>query len=125
MIISKLFSNVRSSIVNCSHTAEHLGIYLGNIEIFSPSRFTDNITTLDTDIFILVNQDGYPISCSTAASHARSMIGSNRNYNLLLDNYHQFSAGCIRREFENVDNFLWFAKETFYQEMGRNVKWQR
>lgn len=117
-------------------TTEHSGIYLGNnqiallsgkgsIEIVCPSCFTDKITTLDTDTFIPVSKEGYPINCSSAASNARSMIGSNRKYSLLLDNCHQFSASCISGEFENVDNFLWFAKETFYQEVGRNVKWQR
>ena len=117
-------------------TAEHSGIYLGNnqiaqlsgkgnIEIVSPAQFTSNITTLDRDIFIPVTRDGSPIHCKIAAHNARIMIGHKRNYNLLLDNCHQFSAGCITGNFENNDNFLVFAKQSFYDEVGTTVKWKR
>jgi len=115
---------------------EHSGIYLGNnriaqlsgkgnIEVVSPSRFTDNITTIDTDIFIPVNRDGEPITCYEAAINAEKMIGSKRPYNLILDNCHQFSSGCITGDFENSDNFLVFTKDTFYNVVQEKVKWQR
>lgn len=115
---------------------EHSGIYLGgnriaqlngkgNIEVVSPSSFTDNITTIDRDIFIPVKTDGTPISLYTAAENAKKMIGNKRDYNLILDNCHQFCSGCITGDFDNVDNFLVFTKNTFYNAVYDKVKWQR
>lgn len=117
-------------------TAEHSGIYLGNyriaqlsgkgnIEIVSPEGFTNNITTVDRDIFIPVNKQGEPITCYEAAENAEKMIGEKRSYNLILDNCHQFSSGCITGDFENTDNFLVFTKDTFYNAVSDKVKWQR
>lgn len=40
------------------------------------------------------------------------MVGKKRNYNLLLDNCHQFASGCITGDFENNDNFLFMLKHT-------------
>lgn len=117
-------------------TVEHSGIYLGNgniahlngkgnIEIVSPSLFTNNITTSDKDIFIPVDSDDKPVSNYFAAKNAERAIGQRRDYNLLLDNCHQFSAGCISGEFENENNFLWMTKDIFNENAYSNVKWQR
>jgi hypothetical protein len=38
------------------------------------------------------------------------MVGSSRAYNLLLDNCHQFTSGCLSGDFENPSNFMYFLK---------------
>ncbi|MBV7317341.1 hypothetical protein [Shewanella sp. NIFS-20-20] len=46
-----------------------------------------------------------------AEMNAKAAIGNKRKYNMLLDNCHQFSAGCITGNFENSNNFLWMLKD--------------
>ena len=38
-------------------------------------------------------------------------LGDKRDYNILFDNCHQFTAGCLSGDFdENASNFLWMLK---------------
>ena len=39
------------------------------------------------------------------------MIGAKRSYSWLLDNCHQFCAGCFTGDFDNSNNFLWMLKD--------------
>ena len=80
---------------------------------------------LDKDIFIPVDSDGDPVPCYIAAQNAELVLGQKRNYNLLLDNCHQFSAGCITGEFDNDNNFLWMTKDAFKDNVSSTVNWQR
>ncbi|MCY3701857.1 MAG: lecithin retinol acyltransferase family protein [Rhodospirillales bacterium] len=65
--------------------------------------------------------DERSVGNSRAARRALSMIGRRRNYNLLLDNCHQFVAGCLTGDFENSDNFLWMLKDTASNVLGSNT----
>ena len=38
------------------------------------------------------------------------MVGKRRNYNVILDNCHQFSSGCLSGNYENPHNFFWMVK---------------
>lgn len=64
---------------------------------------------------------------AVVAERAREMIGKRRNYNLLFDNCHQFTSGCLTGNFENSDNFLVFLKTTVEKELGTNEwrVWER
>ncbi|GAB6427684.1 hypothetical protein bcgnr5378_07040 [Bacillus cereus] len=115
---------------------EHSGIYIGQgyiahlngngeIEVVSPKRFTDHVTTLNTDIFIPMDNDDYPIGDSEIAFRAIEMVGEERNYNFLMDNCHQFSAGCITGDFENASNFLFLVKHDFSKTMEQDSRWGR
>lgn len=99
--------------------AEHSGIYIGNDEIVHLNRYGD-IEIIDSDEFlegataisIYVSCDGdSPVGCLEVAKRAKSMVGDGRNYNFLLDNCHQFTAGCLLDDFENSSVFLWMLKD--------------
>ncbi|MEO2077383.1 MAG: hypothetical protein ABGX20_18780 [Bacillus sp. (in: firmicutes)] len=116
---------------------EHSGIYIGNnqivqlngkgqIECVKPRTFTDHITTYDPDIFIpcKINSKD-PVGNVMASGRAIDMINSKRNYNILMDNCHQFSAGCITGDFENPNNFLGWLKESYESSVDETISWVR
>jgi hypothetical protein len=126
------------SVVYCQlGPVEHSGIYVGNhkivqlngqgrIEKVSLSGFTDHITTIDSAIYFPCdNEYGHALGLGLAGSMAIDMIGKRRNYNLILDNCHQFSSGCLTGDFENADNFLWTLKDTFERKFDCSVYWKR
>lgn len=116
---------------------EHSGVYIGGGRIVelngegrvvevSAEKFVDNVLTLDTDIYVSSTADGLrAIGSSKVARLAKTMLGDKRDYNIVLDNCHQFTAGCILNNFENPDNFLFFLKDTVETEMnnGDTVNW--
>lgn len=116
---------VRGSVVYCDLTlgngiAEHTGIYIGNdkivhlnrhgfIEAVSPKQFISGPTT---GFNIYVSCEGESaVGCDEVADFAELMIGQSRDYNVLIDNCHQFTAGCLIGNSENPNNFLWFLKD--------------
>lgn len=114
---SVLYSAILTSV------AEHSGIYIGdgqivhlngdgNIEAVSAMTFLNRLGGFATGIslFASCDQNG-PVGCNDVAERAISMIGETRNYGLLTDNCHQFSAGCLTGDFENSSNFLWMLKD--------------
>ena len=116
---------VRGSVVYCDLTlgnglAEHTGIYIGNdkivhlnrhgfIEAVSPKQF---ISGPITGFNIYVSCEGESaVGADEVADFAELMIGKSRDYNVLIDNCHQFTAGCLIGNSENPNNFLWFLKD--------------
>lgn len=106
--------------------AEHSGIYIGDGEIValekdgrivarSASGFMDGTTAIS--IYVSCH-DGHAVGSEAAARRAREMIGSHRDYNVILDNCHQFTAGCLTGNFENSNNFLWMLKDKSQQILG-------
>ena len=71
------------------------------------------------------DENGNVIGSEKVASRAQKMIGQERDYNFILDNCHQFTAGCISGDFENSANFFWILKEVIKKEMNDNnpVQW--
>jgi len=103
--------------------AAHSGIYIGDNTIVhldgdgivkptSPEEFLDRLDGLNTAISIYAScNDVTPVGCETVALRAISAIGNERNYNLLFDNCHQFTTGCLTGDFDNnASNFLWMLK---------------
>lgn len=123
---------VRGSVVYCDLTlgngiAEHTGIYIGNnkivhlnrhgfIEAVSPKQFISGWTT-GFNIYVSCQGDS-AVGCDKAADFAESKIGCTRNYNVFMDNCHQFSAGCLMKDPENYNNFLWFLKDEAKKRLG-------
>lgn len=123
---------VAGSVVYCDLAfgyAEHSGIYIGRrrivqlsstgeIESVSPRRFIEGKTAIS--IYVSC-QDRVAVGDAAVARRARKMVGKHRDYNLVLDNCHQFSSGCLTGDFENADNFLWMLKRTTEAVLGSNT----
>jgi len=123
------------SILYCDlalNTVEHSGIYIGDnkivhldgsgiVEKVSPEKFLNRLDGLNTAISIYVAcRDKIPIGSKEIANRAKSMIGKKRNYNLLSDNCHQFTSGCITGNFENNDNFFLLLKQQMKESLNYN-----
>lgn len=100
--------------------AQHSGIYIGNGQIIELSgkghiqkvnreQFIRGCT--GCDIYVSCQQDK-PIGSPSVAQRARRQLGSKRKYNVVLDNCHQFCAGCLSGDFQNSENFLWMLKHS-------------
>lgn len=112
--------------------AEHSGVYIGNnkivhldgsgdIEIVTPKRFLARLGGLNSAISIYISCDGNsPVGDDAIAQRAKQMVGTTRSYNIILDNCHQFTSGCITGNFQNSDNFLWMIKQTAKNEINAN-----
>ncbi|AOZ94948.1 hypothetical protein LPB68_22030 (plasmid) [Paenibacillus crassostreae] len=126
------------SLVYCQlGPVEHTGIYIGDrrivdlggngqIRISTLKSFTSHISTLDEDIWFPINrsnQTSIGIASSAERAYQMAINNSKRDYNILLDNCHQFSSGCISGDFENADNFLWTVKHTFEKSSGKDIEW--
>lgn len=113
--------------------AEHSGIYIGDneivhldgsgdIEIVSPEAFIGKLNGFNFAIDIYVScYDESPSGSVAIANRARDMVNQCRNYNLIFDNCHQFTSGCITGDFENSDNFLWMLKYTAEKNIYANT----
>jgi hypothetical protein len=111
---------------------EHSGIYIGNdqivhlngngrIEIANPYQFLNRLGGNNPAVTIYVScTEETPVGCKIAAQRARSMVGESRNYNVILDNCHQFTSGCLTGNWENADNFVMFLKLTTSNTLGSN-----
>lgn len=123
------------SVLHCSlFGAEHTGIYVGNNTIVeltgdgivrktSPAGFIDGTNAIS----IYVACDGTtPLGGEHIAERAREMVGRSRAYNVVMDNCHQFTAGCITGDFENSTNFFTFVESSIQKHMnhGSSVEWR-
>lgn len=101
----------------------HSGIYIsdntiihldgdGIVKPTTPDEFLDRLDGLNTAISIYVSCcDVTPVGSENVALRAINAIGNERSYNLLFDNCHQFTAGCLTGDFDNnASNFLWMLK---------------
>ena len=126
---------IEGSIVHCSlFGVEHTGVYVGNGKIVEllgtgvirksgPGGFING--TNSVSIYVACDGEN-PIGSSTVANRARSMVGSSRDYNLVLDNCHQFSCGCISGNFENANNYFWLVESEIAQVLngGKDITWR-
>jgi hypothetical protein len=113
--------------------AEHTGIYIGNgkivhldgngkVKSVGHDSFLDRMDGLNTAISIYVSCNGAdPVGCSEAARRARAMLNRRIDYNLLMNNCHQFTAGCLTGEFENGYNFFSLLKPLAEETLDANA----
>lgn len=126
---------VVGSILHCSlFGVEHTGVYVGAGEIVellgtgsiratSRSGFVDGTNAIT--VYIACD-DELPIGSLAVAERAKRKIGTARDYNLLLDNCHQFTVGCITGNFENPCNYFWMVESEISSTLnaGRSVTWR-
>ncbi len=120
------------SVLYCDYMfgfAEHSGIYVGDdkivhlsseglVEMVSPKRFVEGKTAMN----ILVSSSGTrAVGSEEVANRAINKLNESRSYNLILDNCHQFTAGCLTGDFENSDNFLMFLKDESKKVLGSDT----
>ena len=129
------------SVVICDlmDIVEHSGIYIGdntivhlsgdgNIEAVSPEEFIARLNGRNKSMFIEVScSDDFAVGSEEVADRARMMIGRSRNYNLILDNCHQFTSGCLSGDFENPHNFMWMLRDEARRVLGADEwrAWKR
>lgn len=128
------------SVVYCDLAiAEHSGIYIGDnlivhldgsgeIQQVSPSEFLNRLGGFNQAMSIYVScHDTAPVGMESIANQAKKMIGKSRNYNLIFDNCHQFTAGCITGSFANANNFLWMLKDETANKLNADTwrVWER
>ena len=118
-----------------ARVAEHTGIYVGDgeivhlngdgeIETVSPREFVarwdglNPVMNLSASIYYAADGEGKALGKRSIAERARSMVGSTRNYQWLLDNCHQFTCGCISGDFENPCNFFWMVEMEIRDKLG-------
>ena len=131
-VFRDMVTPVAGSIVYCDLLfggAEHSGVCVGQdeivqlsksgrVELVGPSRFIQGKTAVS--IYVSCYETS-AVGDVHIAERARSAVGGVRNYNLLLDNCHQFSAGCLTGDFESANNFLWMLKDLTAEILGANT----
>ena len=118
--LSMRVNPIPGSIVYCNLllTTEHSGIYIGNnkivhlnrhgsIEIVSPQEFISG--TPANAIYVSCN-NGKPVGSKLVAERARNFVGHRRDYDVLFDNCHQFSASCLVGDTDNRLTLLTMLK---------------
>lgn len=122
------------SIVYCDLAtyAEHSGVVVGDnsivhlsgagdIEVVTPKEFVARLGGFSNSKEIYVSCNGKEaVGHLLIGAQAAIKLEEKRDYNFIMDNCHQFTSGCITRDFENCDNFLWMLKHTASEEMGVN-----
>lgn len=132
----------RGAILRCDllcGRADHTGIYLGNgriaeldgdgyISEVTPDAFL-SASLMRTGMFIYVACDEEteePLRCEAAALRAEARFGKWTDYNVLLNNCHEFVSGCITGDFNNNDVALWMLELTIADTLngGNSVCWR-
>ena len=123
------------SVVHCglfANKIDHSGIYIGynkiahldgsgKIEAVTPKVFLNRLGGLNMAISIYVScKDGKPIGSRVVAEHAKRKIGKRVKYNLVNNNCHIFSSGCLTGKFDNNDGFFSELEETTERILGSN-----
>ncbi|MEI6707904.1 MAG: lecithin retinol acyltransferase family protein, partial [Methylococcales bacterium] len=125
---------VKGCIVYCDlvAVAEHSGVYIGDgkivhldgngkIEVVTKKEFLNRLSGFNTAMSVYVScSDNHAVGNTSVAERAIAMMSNRRNYNIILDNCHQFTSGCITGNFENSDNFWWMLKNTTEQHYAAN-----
>lgn len=108
------------SIVHCSlYGVEHSGIYIGDntivqlegngkISAVSPKGFVSKTNAIA--IYVACDSQNNVLHAEEIARRAVHQIGKKINYNLLINNCHKFTSGCILGDFNNI-NLMFSALE--------------
>lgn len=109
---------IKGSVVHCGllfDLVEHSGIYIGDnqivhlngnnwIEAVSPDVFLDRLGGGNTAISIYVSCIGtQAVGSKEVAKRAKKRIGDDTTYDVVNNNCHRFSSGCLTGDFENDD----------------------
>lgn len=123
------------SVVHCGLLAnqiDHSGIYIGynkiahldgsgKIEVVTSEVFLNRLGGLNMAISIYVScKDGKSVGSRTVAERAKRKIGKRVKYDLINNNCHIFSSGCLTNKFDNNDGFFSELEETTERVLGSN-----
>ena len=115
---------------NLALVAEHTGIYIGDnkivhlngdgrIEAVTPRVFVNRLDGINPAVSIyFAAVGGKAVGTQKIAARARAMIGKRRDYNVLLDNCHQFTCGCLSGDFENPCNYFTLVQAEIWSRFG-------
>ena len=120
-------------------TAEHSGIYVGDntivhlngdgyVECVSPDMFLDRLDGFNTAFTIYVSgKDSDAVGNNIVSQWALDKVGEKLDYNLLTNNCHRFTSGCLTGNFDNDDVLMCLLKITVRQELGSDswYAWER
>lgn len=115
----------------------HSGIYIGCgkiVELQGNGRiaevtlreFLSNVTTWSDEIFFAATEDGTrALGSMRVARRALDMRDQSTDYNLVLNNCHQFTSGCLSGDFRNADTAFTFLEMTTRDELngGDQIRW--
>jgi len=139
-IFSESVEPAEGSVLICdlgNGLAEHSGVYIGDgkivelrgdgeIVIVDKTTFRNyGIHRTGVNIYVACDEDNIPYSGYMVADRAREMVGERRDYNVIFDNCHQFTAGCITGDFENTCNFFWMLEDEIKEHLGygESIRW--
>jgi hypothetical protein len=108
----------RGSVVYCKLgvQADHSGIYIGynrivhldgngTVEKVTPEEFLHRLGGANPAFIIYTScRHAKPVGSHEAAKRAKERVGTKNGYNLVSNNCHQFSAGCLTGKFKNHCN---------------------
>jgi len=104
--------------------AHHSGVYVGHGKVIE-LQGNGHIRKVDLDNFtrtgvtiMVASRNKHIFTSENIATRAEKKEGNTRNYNVILDNCHQFTAGCIKGKFENPNNFKLFLDQTIKNRFG-------
>lgn len=109
---------------------EHTGIYVGNgkivhlngdgnIEAVGPKEFCARLDGLNpTRTIYFAEWGGKALGNTAIANRAKGKLDSTRNYNMIFDNCHQFTAGCVSGDFDNACNAFWMMELEIMNKLG-------
>lgn len=117
--------------------ADHSGVFVsrnkiaelegeGDIRCILPDVFLNSSFMRGSNIYVACDKKtGVVIGSRKIAIRANDMAGGVRDYNIILDNCHQFTSGCISGDFNNPNNFFWMLEELIIKKMnrGRPISW--
>ena len=118
-------------------TADHTGIYVGRGQIVelqgngwitrvSADEFKDCFCGTALSIYAACDSNARILSSTKIANRAKKMCECHRDYNVLLDNCNQFTAGCLTGDFDNGCSFLWMLESVIKDELngGDSICWR-
>ncbi len=110
-------------------TMEHSGIYIGDnkivelnshgeISVVTPQEFISGGTGINIYVSCLHTE---AVGSEPIAQRAEQMVGTKKDYHLVVDNCHIFSSGCITGDFDNNETFLWMLQQNAKEYLNANT----
>ncbi len=130
------FQDVRpipGSVVYCDlFSLEHSGIYIGanriihlagtgKVEMVSPRQFMSGTLALNIYVSCHNNQ---AVGNRRVSERAVTQMGTQRDYNFILENCHQFTSGCLTGDFRSSDTLFLFVKQNANRQLNA-TSWRK
>ena len=90
--------------------------------------FLDRLDGFNTAFTIYVSgKDSDAVGNNIVSQWALDKVGEKLDYNLLTNNCHRFTSGCLTGNFDNDDVLMCLLKITVRQELGSDswYAWER